>query len=350
MTRPDVVEPFLRRMWYVVAAGRDVRPGRLLGRTVLGEPIVLGRRRDGTAFALRDVCPHRGMPLRHGQLEGGCVRCSFHGWTFDAADGRCTEIPALTERQAIDLSKISVRKYECREADGNVWLFVPVAAEAPPPVPVVAGARGLEPQITESCRVPCRFEPLILGLVDPAHLNYVHTNRWWKPGRRPQREKEKRFEPTTLGFRMVRHQVPAVSRRLFRVLGRNVSNEITFELPGTRVDHFEGDAHRLVICFTVTPVDASTSDIHFRAYWSNRWFDVLRPVARRVARRFIAEDVAVSIRQAEGLRFDPPAMYINDADTQIKWYFKLVQAYARAAAEGRPFENPLEPATLRWRS
>lgn len=259
--------------------------------------------------------------------------------------------------QKIGLSKIRVAQYVCHEKDGNVWLFVPASESRSfdtvsvlPPVPVVAGADGLEPQIVESVRVPCSFEPLILGLVDPAHLNYVHTNRWWKPRHRPKREKEKQFEPTVLGFRMVRHEVPALSRRLFRVLGRNVTNEITFELPGTRVDYFEGDTHRLVICFTVTPVNASTSDIHCRVYWSNRWLCLLRPLARRVARRFIAEDVAVTIKQAEGLLRNPPAIYINDADTQIKWYFRLVQAYAQAAENSQPFENPLEPATLRWRS
>jgi hypothetical protein len=189
-----------------------------------------------------------------------------------------------------------------------------------------------------------------MGLIDPAHLNYVHTNRWWKPSRRPQREKTKQFEPTRLGFRMVRHAVPAISSRLFRVLGRNVTNEITFELPGTRVDYFEGSSHRIVIYFTVTPVDGEMSDIHFRVYWSNPWLGALRPFARLVARRFIAEDVSVTIKQAEGLRFERASIYLNDADTQIKWYFRLVHAYAEAASSGRPFENPLEPTTLRWRT
>ncbi|MEW2041038.1 Rieske 2Fe-2S domain-containing protein, partial [Streptomyces sp. NPDC005534] len=50
---------FARNQWYVVAYTYEV--GReLLGRTVLGEPLVLYRGEgDGTAVALSDRCVHR---------------------------------------------------------------------------------------------------------------------------------------------------------------------------------------------------------------------------------------------------------------------------------------------------
>ena len=55
-------------------------------------------------------------------------------------------------------------------------------------------------------------------------------------------------------------------------------------------------------------------------------------------------------RQQQGLRFDPPLMLIDDADTQAKWYYRLKREYRRAHAEGRPFENPIKPRVLEWRS
>jgi phenylpropionate dioxygenase-like ring-hydroxylating dioxygenase large terminal subunit len=342
-------------MWYVALASRELRPGALVERTILGQPLVLGRRPDGAVFGLRNICPHRAMPLHHGMLEddGGTVRCGFHGWTFDTGSGRCTAIPALVPGQGFDASKICVHQYPCREAQGNVWVFIPRdgAGDATiPPPPVISGAGDLEPRLAFTVRVRTNREQIVLGLVDPAHLNYVHRNRWWKPQARPQKVKEKHFEPTALGFRMARHPMPAISSRLFRTLGHDVTNEITFELPGTRVDHFEGDRHRIVICFTVTPVDDYYCDIHHRLYFTNPALLALVPVARAVARRFIAEDVDAAARQAGGLQYDPPAIFIPGADTQIRWYYRLVRAWAEAAAAGRPFENPLEPATLRWRS
>ena len=40
-----------------------VARGRLVHRMMLGEPVLLGRDDAGAVFALRDICPHRGMPL-----------------------------------------------------------------------------------------------------------------------------------------------------------------------------------------------------------------------------------------------------------------------------------------------
>src|SRR5205809_611598 len=52
----------LREAWYYAAPARQLRPGRLLARVMLGEPIVLGRDQSGTVFALRAGNPaHRGL-------------------------------------------------------------------------------------------------------------------------------------------------------------------------------------------------------------------------------------------------------------------------------------------------
>ena len=57
---------------------------------LLEQPLVVGRDRQGRAFALRDACPHRGMPLSCGRFEGEQIECSYHGWRFDAHSGQCT--------------------------------------------------------------------------------------------------------------------------------------------------------------------------------------------------------------------------------------------------------------------
>ena len=54
--------------------------------------------------------------------------------------------------------------------------------------------------------------------------------------------------------------------------------------------------------------------------------------------------------QNEGLRYDPTLLWIDDADRQAKWYQALKRNGRRAAASGRPFVNPVEATTLRWRS
>src|SRR5262249_4096367 len=94
----------------------------MLSRTMLGEPGLLVRRRDGGVFALRDICPHRGMPLSAGRFDGAEVECCYHGWRF-AGDGSCTAIPSLVAGQAFDLARVAVPRYEVREVQGNIWVF-----------------------------------------------------------------------------------------------------------------------------------------------------------------------------------------------------------------------------------
>ena len=48
----------------------------------------------GCRRAALDRCPHRRAPLSSGTIDGGVLRCAYHGWAF-AGDGRCVEIPAL---------------------------------------------------------------------------------------------------------------------------------------------------------------------------------------------------------------------------------------------------------------
>lgn len=42
---------------------------------------------DSGWFALDDTCPHQGMPLSEGWLDGETVTCAWHAWNFDLRTG-----------------------------------------------------------------------------------------------------------------------------------------------------------------------------------------------------------------------------------------------------------------------
>lgn len=42
-----------------------------------------------------DACPHLGLPLTMGRLEGEGLRCRYHGWVFSQEDGRAIDQPTL---------------------------------------------------------------------------------------------------------------------------------------------------------------------------------------------------------------------------------------------------------------
>jgi phenylpropionate dioxygenase-like ring-hydroxylating dioxygenase large terminal subunit len=337
----------LREMWYVALAGAALRPGQMLAKTLLGEPLLLGRGGDGQVFALRDICPHRGIPLSCGRFDGREVECRYHGWRF-APSGQCTAIPSLTAEQTLDLGRIKVANYPAAEAHGLVWVYFgadPAGAPALPVLPDI-GARG--PDLFESLRFPCAIDQAVVGLMDPAHGPFVHRAWWWR-SRRSIHEKSKAFAASPFGFTMLRH-APSSNSNAYRLLGGKPETEIAFQLPSLRLEHIRIGRHAVINLTAVTPLAEGESEINNAIYWTMPWLRPLRPLLRPYVRAFLRQDRDIMVLQQKGLRHDPPLLLINDADTQAKWYHRLKKEYARARAEGRPFVNPVKDRVLRWRS
>jgi nitrite reductase/ring-hydroxylating ferredoxin subunit/uncharacterized membrane protein len=59
--------------------------------------------RDGlNVLALADTCNHMGGPLHEGEIDGGCVRCPWHGSTFRLADGEVVRSPAAAPQPVFE--------------------------------------------------------------------------------------------------------------------------------------------------------------------------------------------------------------------------------------------------------
>ena len=106
-------------------ANRQVAAQQAGKAMLLGIPLVLGRRGDGRVFALRDSCPHRGIPLSVGWFDGDRVTCRYHGWEFEPCSGQCQLIPSLTSQDKLDATRIYATAFPCEERDGHAWVYVP---------------------------------------------------------------------------------------------------------------------------------------------------------------------------------------------------------------------------------
>jgi phenylpropionate dioxygenase-like ring-hydroxylating dioxygenase large terminal subunit len=337
----------LREAWYYALPGHRLAAGAMLAKTLLGEPVLIGRDAAGTVFALRDLCPHRGVPLSCGSFDGEAVECCYHGWRF-ATDGRCVAIPSLVEGQAIDTAKIRAVAYPAREVQGNIWVYFGSDPGKAPEIPTIPDIGAPRYAMVETVRFPGSIDHAVVGLMDPAHGPFVHQSWWWR-SRRSIHEKAKEFVPSPWGFTMTRH-APSANSRAYRLLGGAPETEIAFRLPGIRIEHIRAGKHVLCNLTAVTPVEDGATEINHVIYWTMPWLDPLRPLLRPFVRKFLHQDRDIVALQQRGLRHAPPLLLINDADTQAKWYYRLKQEYARACDEGRDFVNPIKPRTLRWRS
>jgi vanillate O-demethylase monooxygenase subunit len=104
--------------WYVAAMSDEV--GRhLLGRRVLGVPVVIYRASSGDVVAMEDRCVHRAYPLSDGRLDGDRLVCGYHGFVYDTS-GCCVEVPSQ-ERPPQDAC---VRTFPVHEQPPFVWIWL----------------------------------------------------------------------------------------------------------------------------------------------------------------------------------------------------------------------------------
>ena len=346
--------------WYPALRSAALQGKQVQTTLLMGIPMVLGRRADGRVFAMRDSCPHRGIPLSCGWFDGNALTCKYHGWAFEPVSGQCQAIPSLTAQDTLDPKKIYATAYPCEERDGYAWVYVPepgtgrVRPEAAlPPVPETPkySSRYRSQHLTAD--LPCNVDHGIIGLMDPAHGPFVHQAWWWRK-QASIHEKEKHFEPIPQGFRMSAHAPSGNSApyKLLGVYGEPITTTIDFVLPNRRVETIRCGEKWFSSITTVTPTSANACRIDVFAAW-NVFYHVpfVTAIATFFGKRFVAQDTETMVQQAEGLKYDPTLMLIDDADRPAKWYFALKQARLEAAANGEPMRHPMAgPVTLRWRS
>jgi phenylpropionate dioxygenase-like ring-hydroxylating dioxygenase large terminal subunit len=337
--------------WYLALPGQQLKPGRTQRKMMLGQALLLGRDAKGGVFAMRDICPHRGIPLSHGKFDGNEIECCYHGWKFDCT-GTCTAIPSLVAGQTFELNRVHVGSFPCREVQGNIWVYLPQdrnkLPKVLPEIPLVPDVDARHYRLVERASFSCSIDHAVIGLMDPAHGPYVHRSWWWR-SQQSMHEKAKEFAPSHLGFCMVKHR-PSTNSKAYKLLGGEVTTEIRFELPSTRIEHISVGKHTIVGLTTLTPLTAHEVELHQIFYWTVPWLSVIKPIMRRFVKKFIEQDRDVVDKQTEGLNEDPTLIMINDADKPARWYYALKKELMQSRIEGREFVNPVPHTTLRWRT
>jgi phenylpropionate dioxygenase-like ring-hydroxylating dioxygenase large terminal subunit len=350
-------EGWLTDSWYLGAASRELKPGKQIRKIILGQPVVLGRTAAGETFALRDICPHRLVPLSAGrqvETDGeATLECPYHGWRF-GTDGVCRMMPSLTEDSTYDVSKTKVRRYPVHESGGIVHVFVSdnPRFDSVPDVPVPDfGPLPDKPKFIVSDVFNAHMDDAIVGLMDPAHVPFVHNQWWWRPPSVGLHLKEKPFIPTDRGWAIERHK-PSSNSKLYKwVFGDAVETEIIFQLPGYRWEIISNDKARFVTLTCLTPEAEKKTRITQFTWWTGApLLNLFIPLAKPMARKFLGQDGDMVDLQNKGMEHQKAMMWIDDIDVQAKWYKMLKKEWAASRAEERDFINKIEPRTLRWRS
>jgi len=170
---------FIRNAWYA-AAWADEIGQEPLARRILDEPVVLFRAENGAIGALRDVCPHRAVPLSMGTVEGDRIRCPYHALEFDTG-GICRHNPHVKGQP----DRIKVQSYQILERYGMIWLWFGDPEKADPAAlthyEVLEQNSGYK-AVTGYLNVKASYLLVIDNLMDLAHAEFIHTQTVGSPG------------------------------------------------------------------------------------------------------------------------------------------------------------------------
>lgn len=293
-------DAFLRDCWYAAALGTDVGAAPF-ARTICGVELVFFRNSAGTVHALRDICPHRLVPLSTGQVVGDALQCGYHGLTF-AGDGTCIRIPGQTAISA----RARVRAYSVVERWGWIWVWTGDAAHADPAavphLPWFGDARWASFQLY----FPVRANYLLFSdnLLDLSHVAFTHAKSIGSP---EAAEAQNRLEEVAGGLRTVREVHDATPGPFVREWGgfpgliERCSTTTWLPPALITVEARFWDAARAITIMVVNPITPETATTsHFWIGWARDFRVGDAAETERHARentQVIMEDVAVIERQ-----------------------------------------------------
>jgi nitrite reductase/ring-hydroxylating ferredoxin subunit len=116
-----------------VASSSEVRENAAHAARVDGVKLLLTRV-GGTVHAIENKCPHLGLSMARGKVEGSVIHCPWHGSSFDVCSGKNLDwITAVAGMKIPDWSRgliafgkqpTGVQTFPTREEDGRILVEI----------------------------------------------------------------------------------------------------------------------------------------------------------------------------------------------------------------------------------
>ena len=162
--------------WYAILESREVKRGKPIGVTRMGEKMVVWREAIGSVVVMRDLCPHRGVALSAGKLtvKQSHIQCPFHGFEYDSS-GACKLVPANGHASQVPKA-LQVKTYPVRESYDLIFIWWGEPREEYSPLPWFENIDERYIYATLRSRWSNHYARAIENQLDVMHLPFVHYN------------------------------------------------------------------------------------------------------------------------------------------------------------------------------
>jgi phenylpropionate dioxygenase-like ring-hydroxylating dioxygenase large terminal subunit len=289
----------IRNQWYAVLESKEVKKGRLLGVTRLGERLVFWRDEQGNTVCLYDKCCHRGASIAAGKMTGEHAQCPFHGFRYDKT-GRVVLIPANGRASKVP-EQFKVHSYPAAERHGMIFIWWGDERERLPEVPHFEDLDDKFPYVTSVHEWPVHYSRAVENQLDLVHVPFVHYDSIGRGNRvLVNGPVELIKDNSQIEFWVYNEtdagQIPKKAEEL--PLPDEKKQHIHFIFPNIWQNWI---LHKLRIFVAFVPVDGSNTRIYLRSYQRFSTMPVLRQLINYFNMKFsikvINQDRRVVITQ-----------------------------------------------------
>lgn len=161
--------------WFQIGWSSEFAPGQVLPLRYFNCDLVAYRSESGKVRVLDAYCRHMGAHLGHGgMVEGECIRCPFHGWSYDAEGRGSTTSGANRGVQVV------IGAWPTFEVDGLVFVYHDPSGSEPDEPPQIDFVRSADPNwpLADTSKLwpGISMVPQFAAdnVCDAAHFTFIH--------------------------------------------------------------------------------------------------------------------------------------------------------------------------------
>ena len=266
----------IRNQWYGILDTRQVKHGKPIGVTRMGEKLVLWRTADGQVSCIADQCCHRGASLSLGTCTHDTLACPFHGFRYDKS-GRVAQIPANGKAMPVP-ERYHVRSWRVEDRYGFIWLWFGDPEESNvPEIPFFEDLRSGFTYGGFSETWAVHYTRAIENQLDVVHLPFVHTDSIGRGNRTLVNGPVVEWEDNRMTFYVSNVEDDGQTRPKKPNEMENYRDlfHLQLQMPNTW-QNVISDKVRIVAVFA--PIDASHTHIYLRFYQSFLAIPVLKDI------------------------------------------------------------------------
>jgi phenylpropionate dioxygenase-like ring-hydroxylating dioxygenase large terminal subunit len=329
--------------WYPVSWANQLKPGKVMPVMIWQQAIALYRDTDGQVHALEDACPHKGVVLHKGKVQGCHLTCPYHGWEFDGS-GKCVNIPYLPEGQK--LPRAQARSYPVQEKYNLIWIFPGETALAatcqPPEMPEFDHPDYL--MVTVTARMQAHFSICNENSMDVFH-GFLHQNLqgWFNPALKNLRETQgsvcAEYDVSYKG-RMAKFL--GLSDRADQVTTRTIA--VNYQYPHYDT-YLKGVSSLYLMRLPVAPTESRSFAIFFLKIRLPKWLmKPLEPTLQTLLRnfvfmRFLAQDIEMMESEQQTYLKNPQRRYVEINPAIIAVERLIIRQYEQFMQQSSQLKN-----------